>query len=161
MGSSNSRSIALGSLAMTGSRSLMGSSNPATISRCAWRCGLAIPHGEFEPSRYRRHSVWRFLAIPHGEFEQRLYLHVRQEYRTRDPSWGVRTRLVSSPISAHPYISRSLMGSSNWARAKPCCNWRDLAIPHGEFERGGGVGEDGDQDTRDPSWGVRTKSTAS
>ena len=109
------------------------------------------------------------LAIPHGEFE-----HVAARFevacRTRDPSWGVRTRTLKA---ASLCASRSLMGSSNQipqprrrlqlaiphgefepALRRVSTSGR-LAIPHGEFELGC-CGAPKPGLPRDPSWGVRT-----
>ena len=100
----------------------------------------------------------------------------RRRGTPRDPSWGVRTGLTvptgatladsrslmgsSNKRMASPQacwaVSRSLMGSSNDAAAAPGPQPDQLAIPHGEFERGDRPRSAGRSRSRDPSWGVRT-----
>ena len=110
MGSSNGAMLTRHDVSLT-SRSLMGSSNPS--KRPTYEPSkLAIPHGEFKRDRYPSPSRAEDLAIPHGEFKPR---------RER------RRRLIPG-----------------------------LAIPHGEFKRDRYPSPSRAEDLRDPSWGVQT-----
>ena len=79
------------------------------------------------------------LAIPHGEFEPDVAIGAGSESRC---------------------ASRSLMGSSNSStRTDSGLRRGALAIPHGEFEHPRHATRDRlRQLSRDPSWGVRTRS---
>ena len=131
--------------------------------------------GEFKQGARRHRPLRGDLAIPHGEFE--LATDEKSHNRSLPTS---RSLMGSSNIAAHDAIeltnSRSLMGSSNLVTLRPKAigslaiphgefeherrgreqGGPDLAIPHGEFELGADWDLKSPEETRDPSWGVRT-----
>ena len=187
------------------SRSLMGSSNTQALDAKAVPRHLAIPHGEIELGRHDRQDHVGVLAIPHGEFETAPVQAARlTKSFSRSLMGSSNSRAASTWADSR--ASRSLMGSSNGEFERRACwcrrscrrsrdpSWgvrtdvlkrqrvqrRELAIPHGEFERPrarrrklqvlklaiphgefklalGTANKRLCRSSRDPSWGVRTR----
>ena len=142
------------------SRSLMGSSNCrcevarhglrtsrdpswgvrtyALMRRRTARRALAIPHGEFEPAIWRRGSrpMQRSRSLMGSSNRRRDAALLVRQWRSRDPSWGVRTERCRDQS-----IARMAARDPSWGvRTRRCLHRRASS-----------------RRSRDPSWGVRTR----